>query len=86
MIQVEIFTQDFCGYCTKAKQLIQRKINEGMFASIEEYNIMNNSEYKKDLKERLPEAKTVPQIFLNGLAIGGHENLIDYIEDHTGVW
>ena len=47
MIQVEIFTQDFCGYCTKAKQLIQRKINEGMFASIEEYNIMNNSEYKK---------------------------------------
>ena len=83
MIQVEIFTQDFCGYCIKAKKLIQKKIDDGMFNSIEEYNIVINSEYKKDLKERLPEATTVPQIFLNGLAIGGYENLVDYIDDHT---
>ena len=83
MIRVEMYTQDFCGYCTEAKKLIEKKIIDGMFFDLREYNIMLNGQYKKDLKERLPEAKTVPQIFFNDGSIGGYEDLVEYIDNHT---
>jgi glutaredoxin len=44
---------------------------------------MIGSEHKKNLKERLPGAKTVPQIFFDGEHIGGYNDLADYIENHT---
>ena len=83
MKKVEMFTQDFCGYCTKAKSLINTYIETGMFEELIEYNIMIGSEHKKNLKERLPGAKTVPQIFFDGEHIGGYNDLADYIENHT---
>jgi len=83
MKKVEMFTQDFCGYCTKAKSLINTYIETGMFENLIEYNIEIRSEYKKDLRERLPEVKTVPQIFFDGVHIGGYDDLADYVENHT---
>ena len=83
MIRVEMYTQDFCGYCVSAKKLIEKKIRDGMFFDLREYNIMLNGQHKKDLKERLPEAKTVPQIFFNDGSIGGYEDLVEYIDNHT---
>jgi|TARA_R110000744_G_scaffold287215_1_gene398419 glutaredoxin 3 len=81
--KVEMFTQDFCGYCTEAKTLINTYIATGMFEELIEYNIMIGSEHKKNLKKRLPGAKTVPQIFFDGEHIGGYNDLADYIENHT---
>jgi len=83
MKKVEMFTQDFCGYCTKAKSLINTYIKTGMFEELVEYNIEISSEHKKDLRERLPGVKTVPQIFFDGVHIGGYDDLADYIENHT---
>ena len=83
MKKIEMFTQDFCGYCTEAKALINTYIATGMFEELIEYNIMIGSEHKKNLKERLPGAKSVPQIFFDGEHIGGYNDLADYIENHT---
>ena len=83
MKKVEMYTQDFCVYCTEAKTLINTYIATGMFEELIEYNIMIGSEHKKNLKERLPGAKTVPQIFFDGEHIGGYNGLADYIENHT---
>ena len=83
MIRVEMYTQDFCDYCVSAKKLIDTHIGTGMFFNLTEYNIMLNGSFKKELKERSPEAKTVPQIFFNDHLIGGYEDLVDYIENHT---
>jgi glutaredoxin len=35
---------------------------------------------KEELKQILPDAKTVPQIFINKRYIGGYEQLVEYLE------
>ena len=35
--------------------------------------------YKQELLLRVPDARTVPQIFINDIHIGGYTDLTDYI-------
>jgi glutaredoxin-related protein len=72
-----IWTKENCSYCTKAKELLLSKdIN------FEERNI-SKEWTKEQLLESVPEAKTVPQIFLWGKYVGGYDSLLQYIEDHN---
>jgi glutaredoxin 3 len=67
-----VWSQPNCKYCTMAKQLLlskgysytEKKIGEG-----EAYK-------KKDLLAEVPNARSVPQIFLDGKYIGGYEDLV----------
>lgn len=68
--RVEIYTKMFCGYCTRAKALLDAK-----GVDYEEYDITMGGEKKRELAERKPDARTVPQIFINGQAIGGSDDL-----------
>lgn len=68
--RVEIYTKAFCGYCFRAKQLLDEK-----GVDYEEYDITMGGPKKAELAERKPDARTVPQIFIGGQAVGGSDDL-----------
>ena len=67
---VEIYTKMFCGYCARAKRLLDDK-----GVAYTEYDITMDSDKKREMIERKPDARTVPQIFIDGRAIGGSDDL-----------
>jgi glutaredoxin 3 len=72
-----VWSKDNCPYCTKAKMLLDSKN-----IPYEERNISNDWT-KEQLLEVVPNAKTIPQIFLWGKYVGGYDSLLQYIEDHN---
>ena len=77
MNPVIIWSKYNCPYCDQAKALLkdrripfeERKIGDGYT--------------KEELLEAVPNARTVPQIIINGNVIGGFTELRKYI-DETG--
>ncbi len=67
---VTIFTATWCGYCKGAKQLLNEKEITFFEVDVEEYNIS-----KRKLKEIGIEDFFVPQIFVDGVPIGGFSDL-----------
>jgi glutaredoxin len=67
----------------KAKDVI--KNNPDMGFRLTEYDIEKHPAYKDTLKERLPDVKTIPQIWIAGKHIGGYEDLVDYIDETTSL-
>ena len=78
MTSVDIYTKPGCGYCNKAKSLLFR---EGI--SYNEYDA-SQTYVKEQLMLRNPEARSVPQIFWNGHAVGGYNELVEYIDNVRG--
>ena len=64
-----VWTKPSCPFCDMAKKLVKQK---GM--EYEERNI-GEGWTREQLLEAVPNAKTVPQIFLNDKYIGTYENL-----------
>jgi glutaredoxin 3 len=81
MKSIEIFTKDNCPYCEEAKALINRIKPDHVFMTI--YNLSEDASFKNLLLERYSEAKTVPQIFFDGVRIGGCDDLVEYIDNTT---
>ena len=71
MAKVEIYTQWGCGYCTRAKALLDAK---GVAYS--EYDVTMGGAKRAEMVARAPGASTVPQIFINGAVIGGSDDLL----------
>jgi len=67
---VTIFTASWCGYCNGAKQLLNEKEITFFEVDVEQYNIS-----KRKLKEIGIEDFFVPQIFVDGVPIGGFSDL-----------
>jgi glutaredoxin 3 len=80
---LEMYTKNFCIYCYKAKEVI--KNNPDMAFSVTEYNVDTQQAHLDTLKERFPDVKTVPQIWIAGKHIGGYEDLVDYIDETTSL-
>jgi glutaredoxin 3 len=65
-INAEVWSQTNCPACTEAKRLLDlHKIHYG------EKMLGINGYTKKDLIEKVPNARSVPQIFLDGKYVGG---------------
>ena len=69
MAKIEIYTTPFCGYCARAKSLLDRK-----GAAYEETDVMMDEKKRSEMRERAKRT-TVPQIFINGQHIGGSDEL-----------
>jgi glutaredoxin 3 len=69
--RVEIYTTDFCGYCTRAKALLESK-----GVKVEEYKAGGNAEKKREMIQRSG-GYTFPQIFINGRHVGGSDDIHD---------
>jgi glutaredoxin 3 len=70
MAKVEIFTTDFCPYCARAKALLESK-----GVAYEEIFAPNGSEARRQAIARSGGRTTVPQIFIDGQAVGGSDEL-----------
>jgi glutaredoxin 3 len=70
MSKIEIYTQAFCGYCTRAKKLLDDK-----GVAYEEIDIMEFPARKKEMIERAGGRTSTPQIFIDGKGIGGSDEL-----------
>jgi glutaredoxin 3 len=70
MAKVEIYTSPFCGYCARAKALLERKGVE-----FTEYDVMSDSSKRDEMLARAPGRMTVPQIFIDSVGIGGSDEL-----------
>ncbi|CAN5916769.1 glutaredoxin 3 [soil metagenome] len=69
MAKIEIYTTPICGYCARAKGLLDRK-----GASYEETDVMEDDGKRSEMRNR-SKRTTVPQIFINGQHIGGSDEL-----------
>lgn len=70
MAHVEIYTKAFCGYCARAKMLLEKK-----GAAFEEYDITMGGPKRAEMLERANGGATVPQIFIDGTHVGGSDDL-----------
>ena len=73
MKNIVIYTQDMCGYCTAAKEEFESR--EWKYTS---HNIKHTDNYN-NLKSLLPEVKTVPQIWIDDVYIGGYDELMEWL-------
>jgi len=69
-----IWSKPDCPYCTMAEKLLMQKGYD-----IEERKI-GFGYNREQLFEAVPNAKSVPQIFVDGEYIGGYDNLKKYFE------
>jgi glutaredoxin 3 len=68
--QVEIYTKWTCGYCSRAKALLDSKN-----IAYTEYDVTSDAAKRAEMVERVPGAQTVPQIIIGGKPIGGCDDL-----------
>ena len=72
MAKVEIYTREFCPYCTRALQLLENKgvkythVDAGM-----------DPDKKAEMIQRSNGARTFPQIFINDQHIGGCDDMFE---------
>jgi len=67
--KIEMYSTSWCGYCVRARALLQRKGAEFVEISIERH-----PERRDEMIERSGR-RTVPQIFIGGRHIGGSDEL-----------
>lgn len=72
-MKIELYTRDDCFWCVKAKEILRE-------------NHLHYTEYKigqeltrEEFKEKFPEQRTVPYIFVDSKPIGGYDNLHEWI-------
>src|ERR1700752_1921838 len=70
MPKIEIYTQPFCGYCYRAKKLLDDKGVE-----YDEIDVMEHPSRRPEMVERAEGRPSTPQIFIDGVAIGGSDEM-----------
>ena len=66
---VEIYSKSNCSFCDKAKYYFDQNN-----ITYQEYNV-------QILMERNPNARTMPQIFIDDKLIGGYTDLMEFVNE-----
>ena len=77
MAKVEIYTTMLCGYCHRAKKLLQER---GI--AFTEIDVMTDGKLRDEMRQRTGGRTSVPQIFIDDRHIGGCDDL--YALDQAG--
>lgn len=70
MVNVEMYSSPLCGFCYRAKQLLNDKGVKFL-----EINVLLDPGRKAEMIERSGGRKTVPQIFIGQQHVGGCDDL-----------
>ncbi len=70
MALVEIYSSPSCGFCCRAKHLLNTK--EALFTEID---VSMDAERRAEMEQRSGGRYTVPQIFINDMHVGGCDEL-----------
>ena len=76
-MQIKMYTRAYCGFCFAAKNLLTKRGLE-----YEEISLLNNTIAEEEMQE-LTGRRTVPQILIDGQAIGGYTELVEMDEGGT---
>jgi len=68
-MHVKIYSKENCAFCTKAKTLLKNRNID--FEEV----VIGRDITREEFLEFLPTAKTVPQIFIDNVLIGGYNEL-----------
>ena len=72
MKQIDIYTSPMCGYCHMAKRLLTKK-----GVAFNEINVLGDEAARAEMQGRAPDARTVPQIFIGDVHVGGSDELYE---------
>jgi glutaredoxin 3 len=70
MAKVEMYTTMWCGYCARARSLLQRK-----GVDFEEIDVEADTSKRTEMVQRASDRTTVPQIFIDGVHVGGSDDI-----------
>ena len=78
---IEIWGKPQCPFCDQAKRLCETR---GLKFSYKQLGVDFDRE---EVLQLFPGARTFPQIKVNGLPVGGYDNLTKYLEEtnYTGT-
>ena len=81
-MKIEVYTKSNCVWCVRTKELLNT-------LQLNYYEFMLDVDFTKaELLDKLnleADSKiTLPQVFIGGSAIGGYEDLMEYLEQ-TGI-
>lgn len=76
-----IYGKPNCPFCERAKALCEQRNFDF------EYRTLDEDYTREQLLEWFPGARTVPQIVVSGVKVGGYEQFTKYIEEtnYTGT-
>jgi glutaredoxin 3 len=69
--KVEIYTSSLCGYCTHAKNLLEKKD-----VKFVEYDVTYDPRKRQEMTTRTGKT-AVPQVFINDKPVGGYSDLVE---------
>lgn len=72
---IQIWGKPACPSCLKAKAFCEKSMFDF------EYRELGKDFQREDVLQEFPEARTFPQIVVNGLKVGGYEQFVRYVED-----
>ncbi|WP_227269206.1 glutaredoxin 3 [Roseobacter weihaiensis] len=72
MKNVEIYTSPLCGFCHAAKRLLSQK-----GVDFAEFDVLSNPDRKPEMIQRANGGRTVPQIFVGDVHVGGCDDLYE---------
>lgn len=72
MPEITIYTTNICPYCVRAKMLLDKK-----GASYKEVSLTERPELRDAMIERAGGRRTVPQIFIGEVHVGGCDDLYE---------
>jgi glutaredoxin 3 len=70
MSKVEIYTSPLCGFCHAAKRLLNTK-----GVDFTEVDVLEHPDRKAEMIQRANGGRTVPQIFIGEVHVGGCDEL-----------
>ncbi len=70
-MQIKIYTKAYCSFCYAAKRLLAKR---GL--AFEEISVSGDATAEQEMRN-LTDGRTVPQILINGEAIGGYMELAE---------
>ena len=73
--KVEIYSKSNCSYCVMAMNFFDSKNMQYEVYSADDPKIFS------EMMERNPQARTVPQIFIDDQLIGGYTDLVEKYSD-----
>ena len=74
--EVVVYGRENCHYCKEAKKL--NEINAIQYV----WKDVNDFDTKEELLDKVPNAKSIPQIFVNGKHIGGYDEYKVYVTEN----
>ena len=69
-MSVTIYSSPLCGFCHAAKRLLSQK-----GVAFEEIDVLQNPDQKPIMIQRAGGRRTVPQIFVGDMHLGGYDDI-----------